>query len=497
MLIRLLLGLLLLPAPVVSAQPLREYRAFWVETFNTPLATSSDVMKVVEAAQTTNANALFVQVRRRGDSWYIDSREPLTEAAGVGEPDASGRWTFDPLRFLVEQAHLRNLQVHAFTIVGTVWNQLAAPRDENHVFLQHIWDRQAGAPYAASDRRQWATRALSHNLAGTTFDGQRFGAEWYVDLGHPDAAAYTIDVLTHLVRRYDVDGIHLDRIRYPEAPIDGGKAINVGYNAASVARFNAVHGRSGDPSPGDAAWQQWRRDQVTAFVRRLYLTVKSIRPQTTVSAALICFGAGPAASGGFSNTEPYWRVFQDWEGWAREGILDLVVPMNYKRESSAAQAVQFDDWLRFTVDTSRASSRLAMIGIGSYLNSSEENMRQWQRVREAGSDGVIFYALASAPSGLMPALAAMARTDPPSRPESAVGHLMGLTSRADSELELRSAQGVLLRRVRTDGNGFYGVAGLTAGSYVIDGCAVEVRAGAVTERLLPCVAQPRRRATRR
>ena len=57
--------------------------------------------------------------------------------------------------------------------------------------------------------------------AAVTFQGTRIGAEFWIDFGHPDAAAYTVDVLTHLVERYDVDGLHLDRILYPEITISG------------------------------------------------------------------------------------------------------------------------------------------------------------------------------------------------------------------------------------------------------------------------------------
>src|SRR5258706_8383873 len=66
-----------------------EYRAYWVETFRTSLATRVDVERVVDAAVRSNANALFVEVRRRGDSWYLDSSEPPTEVPGVAQPDAS------------------------------------------------------------------------------------------------------------------------------------------------------------------------------------------------------------------------------------------------------------------------------------------------------------------------------------------------------------------------------------------------------------------------
>src|SRR5438132_8483652 len=98
-----------------------EFRAYWVDTFHTPLGPHDDIDRVLDVAAQSHANAIFVEVRRRGDSWYLDSKEPLTEVSRVGEPDATGRWTFDPLRYLIDRAHERAIQVHAFVIIGAVF----------------------------------------------------------------------------------------------------------------------------------------------------------------------------------------------------------------------------------------------------------------------------------------------------------------------------------------------------------------------------------------
>src|SRR6266852_4553894 len=116
-----------------------EYRAYWVDSFHTPLGTHGDIDRVIEVAVQSHANALFVEVRRRGDSWYLDSKDP------------------------------------------------------KHVFLQHVWHAANNRPY--SGPQQWATRSIPRNAKGTSYAGQRHGEDWYIDLGHPEAATYTIDVL--------------------------------------------------------------------------------------------------------------------------------------------------------------------------------------------------------------------------------------------------------------------------------------------------------------
>lgn len=447
-------------APPAAAQTAPEYRGYWVETFNTALGTPADIDRVIAAAVDSKANAIFAQVRRRGDSWYLDSLEPLTQVAGVGQPGPDGKWTFDPLQDLIQKAHVRGIEVHAFVIVGSIYNAhptiTGLPKDPAHVFNQHFWDKTAGAPFPNADPRQWSTRSLPHNATGTTFDGQRYGAEWYVDLGHPDAEAYTVDVLTHLVDRYDLDGLHLDRIRYPEAPIDRPTTalttfgINVGYNETSVNRFKARHGGAagyyttadigrdvnpaavppaprsitagdvGYPKTNDPLWNDWRREQVSNFVRRLYLNVTAVKPRIKVSAALICFWTGPVGSGGWERTEAYYRVFQDWRSWAQEGTLDILAPMIYKREHSNVERPQFDDWLAFTKSLAGATGRHALPGLGAYLNGVEGTLRQARRsqarmpfdVGNAPADGVIFYALGSTTPGTLAGNSTSAAVNP-------------------------------------------------------------------------------------
>ena len=81
----------------VNGQVRSEYRAFWVDTFNTSLNNHTDVLNVVNNAKAAKANAIFVQVRRRGDSWYLNSLEPLGDRVPI-QPG------FDPLQDIINLA---------------------------------------------------------------------------------------------------------------------------------------------------------------------------------------------------------------------------------------------------------------------------------------------------------------------------------------------------------------------------------------------------------
>ena len=406
--------LLVAMAASSAAQSRTEYRAFWVDTFNTALNNHSDVVATVNNAKASNANAIFAQVRRRGDSWYLNSLEPKPDFV----PIAAG---FDPLADLIATAHVEGIEVHAFVIMSAVWSKnptfastatLGPPIDNNHVFNRHGWDKATNSMRTGPDN--WLTKSLAPFPSGVAFGGQRYGSDFWLDFGHPDAAAYTVDVLMHLVNNYDIDGLHLDRIRYPEFSVPAGQpaqtptnGTNVGYNDTSVARFNARHGGTGNPTFGDALWKQWRRDQVSNVVRRVYLNAIAAKPNLKISGAFIATGNGPICAPGANckaiwessfRAEAYWRVYQDWRSWTEEGIIDLAIPMNYKREHTASQAVMFDEWNEWTKN--HKYNRSTLVGAGNFLNAVEGTVRQVRRSLEPSAqgnraDGVVFFSMAT------------------------------------------------------------------------------------------------------
>src|SRR5918992_1972280 len=130
--------LFVVPAPA-DAQTPPHYRAFWVDTFNTLLNNHVDVVAVVDRAAAAHANAIFAQVRRRGDAWYLDSREPLPDPRTLPFqiPIQPG---FDPLADLIAVAHGRGIEVHAFVIAGAIWDRnptVTLHQSPNHPFNLH------------------------------------------------------------------------------------------------------------------------------------------------------------------------------------------------------------------------------------------------------------------------------------------------------------------------------------------------------------------------
>jgi uncharacterized lipoprotein YddW (UPF0748 family) len=359
------------PGPAAAAEG-EEFRAYWVDAFGEGIFTPAEIDELIADAQAGNFNALVVQVGRRGDCFCNNAMMPRTQANIAPLP-------YDPLQTLLDKAHAVGIEVHAWIIATAIWNSSIAPRDPNHVYNTH------GPSKSGYD-----------NWVMTRYDGSRPG-DTYLDPGHPGAADYIVGMYTTIVENYDVDGINFDRIRYPDGQLAAWPEDNSwGYNPVALARFHAATGRTDTPLPNDAQWSQWRRDQITNIVRRVYLESYEIDPSVVVSADTITYGDGPEQLGGWEASRPYRETLQDWRAWMEEGILDLNIPMNYKREfctggpipgcfGGFSQQAWYEHWNDFAKD--HAYGRQVAIGSAVYLNSISDSVIQARKALAPSTAG--------------------------------------------------------------------------------------------------------------
>lgn len=353
------------PAPdhgAIASVTSGQLRAFWVDAFGDGLYTQSQIDQLVSDVKAANLNAIVAQVVRRGDCFCERSSLPRTAVPGVSPAP------FDPLQALIAAAHAQGIQVHAWIITTGVWQGPGVPTDPAHAFNQH-------GP-SATGANNW----IDYRSDGAS----SLVNEYFIDPGHPDAAQYIVNMATSIAASYDVDGINLDRIRYP----DGNFGTNVpswGYNPTALARFQAATGRTDRPANTDPAWTQWRRDQVTNIVRKIYLETYAIRPTIRISADTITYGSGPQSVGGWEKTRTYAEVLQDWVGWLREGIIDLNIAMNYKRDTDASQRTWYAQWADFAKDAQ--GLRQSAVGSAIYLNDIASSVRQARTAIAASTTG--------------------------------------------------------------------------------------------------------------
>lgn len=458
-------------APAGADQQAQEqWRGYWVDAFNPGIYTPEQVDTLVADAQDLNANALIVQVGRRFDCFCNDALYPRTDAFIDPMP-------YDPLQEVIDDAHAADIEVHAWVNATTLWNSATPPRSPEHAFNQH-------GPSATGEDR-WLNKRV---------DGaELIGNNAFIDPAHPDAVDYVVAGVESIMENYDVDGINLDYIRYPD--YNSGEFHNDwGYSEVSLARFAAETGRTDRPAPTDEEFSQWRRDQVSALVRKIYLNMYEIDRDVRLSVNGVTYSFGPATYGGFENTRPYANVMQDWKGWLEEGIVDTVTGMNYKREFLPDQAQMFQEWndalAEYEVD------RQNVIGPALYLNELDDNVQQAEEAIAAGVAGWNGYSYAN-PSAtavasgdpavkaaerdrLEAALTAKLFAEPADVPEMTwkteptLGHLAGtIVDRDGTPLDQVTVEVIALRRglatttTRTDGSGWFGAVDLAPGRYLV------------------------------
>ncbi|GAC1655781.1 MAG: hypothetical protein NVS9B1_09670 [Candidatus Dormibacteraceae bacterium] len=339
--IRQLAGIPSTPAPIhPTGSP--EYRALWVDAFHDGIKSPKQVEALIAAAHRGNLNALFVQVRKAGDAYFRHGVEPLADDAAP--LDQGG---YDPLAYLIQRAHAANppLEVHA-------WLNTFYVGRSSEVFREH--------------GTEWGNR---------TYDGTGGG---FLDPGVPAARAYTEEVFMQVARNYRIDGIHMDFVRYP----DGG---DWGYSAAALAAYARTSGSAEKPKPDDPAFEQWRRDQVTAFVHDLHAKLLGLRRPVKLSGALIAYGPGPVTDSDWRHSRTYVEVYQDWETWFRQGYIDLGLTMNYDRDSSPKQQGWFRTWTNWEKDH-QGRARL-LVGVGAFLNYPEDTLAQIRAALLPGPGG--------------------------------------------------------------------------------------------------------------
>ena len=333
-----------------------ELRAFWADGFNPAYKTPQQVDELLQRLHDAHCNAIFAQVRKGGDAYYASHYEPWAK---------DDQTHFDALAYLIAHAHAMTprIAVHAWINTCAVGGNAANPF--NLVALHPDW--------------------LSMNPAGKDFDGEATK----IDPGQPGAADWTFRIYLDVARHYDVDGIHFDFVRY------GGKEW--GYNPVSVARFQQQRGEdpaivriegSSLPDPSDEIWQQWRRDQVTNIVRKVYVHAAKVNPKVVVSAAVITWGDGPhTEEDWFTKSAAMHRTMQDWRGWLQEGTIDLACPMTY------FQADNHMDWQRTWSEyiKNHQYHRAATVAVGNWFNTIPQNLEMIEICRSKSAKGKLPY----------------------------------------------------------------------------------------------------------
>ena len=262
--------------------------------------------------------------------------------------------------------------------------QQASDAARKHGLELHVWriNWQLKQPEPATLERLRREGRLMQDPQGRDLN--------WLSISHPDNVQLEIDILLEIARSAPVHGLHLDYMRYPDA--------NADYGPAARRAFEQRRGRPVQTWPADVLgplkdeFQRFRQDEIHRAMEQIHRAVKREFPDIVLSAAV--WGAWPdvAVTRG-----------QDWPRWAREGWVDLLMPMNYTDNPH-----QFAAWLDLQARQPGVAERLVP-GIGIISTNAEltpaQTLEQLRIARERNPQGVIFYRLdTSLPDRLFPYL---------------------------------------------------------------------------------------------
>jgi uncharacterized lipoprotein YddW (UPF0748 family) len=311
----------------------REFRAAWVSTVanidwpSKPNLRADkqqlEAIAILDRARALNLNAIVLQVRPAADAIYPSKIEPWSEYLTGLQGQPPQPW-YDPLAFWVTQAHARGLELHA-------------------------WFN----PYRARQNGARSPAAPNHISRTNPAAVKSYGKYLWMDPGEDASVKQTLDVVLDVVRRYDIDGVHIDDYFYPY-PIEAA-----GLAGAESAALEGRGGKTELDFPDEPAWRRyvagggrldragWRRQNVNNLIQALYEGIH--REKSWVRFGISPFGLGrpdrrPPGINGFSQ---YDKLYADAETWLQEGWLDYLSPQLYWpiRQSAQAYDVLLDYWL--------------------------------------------------------------------------------------------------------------------------------------------------------
>ena len=289
---KFLLIALLLTALTVTAQPKREFRGAWIQCVNGQFRgvgtkTMQETLTYqLDELQKDGCNVIIFQVRPECDALYQSAIEPWSYYL-TGQQGKAPQPYWDPLAWMVEQCHKRGMELHAWINPYRAKTKVAHANAVNHVVSQH------------------PERCFEYD--GLTL----------LNPALKENRDYICQVVTDILERYDVDGLHIDDYFYPYP--------TPGINIPDDAYFRA------NPQ-GFTDKDDWRRNNVNLFIEQLWATIRTVKPW-------VKFGVSPFGIYRNEKNDPngsktnglqnYDQLYADVLLWVKNGWVDYCVPQIY------------------------------------------------------------------------------------------------------------------------------------------------------------------------
>lgn len=344
----------------------REFRGAWVASVGnidwpskaglTTQEQQTELIGLLDKAVALRLNSIVLQVRPGCDALYASKLEPWSEYL-TGIMGRAPEPYYDPLSFAVAEAHRRGLELHAwFNPFRARHNSARSPVATNHI----------------SKTRPELVRT--------------YGKLLWLDPGEALVHEHSLRVILDVVRRYDIDGVHLDDYFYPYKEKNAAKQPVDFPDDSSWRKYQK--------SGGKLARDDWRRDNVNRFVQRLHASVKAEKPWVKVG--ISPFGIWkPGVPPGIRGMDATQEIYADALKWFRAGWVDYLAPQLYWSIDAPEQS--FPVLLKWWAAQNSAPRHLwpglssATIGPG---RSADEIIKQLQLIRtQPGASGSLQWSI--------------------------------------------------------------------------------------------------------
>ncbi len=331
----LIVAIVLLSVVQASAQevPKYEFRGAWIATvykLDWPLSNRESQQKaqlsnLLDRLKSAGINAVFFQVRALGDAMYESRYEPWSHYLTGSQRTPA---TYDPLKYAIEEAHRRGMEIHAWVNPYRVHHVGCYTVANNHITVTHP---------------EWTYRA---------------GDLIYLDPGLQQVRTYIATIVMDIARRYEIDGVHFDDYFYPYPP----NHLTFTNRPDMQTFLNENRGLTNINA--------WRRDNINLQIAEVSDSLRSFNPQ-------LKFGVSPfgiwknGVPSGIIGLSAYDRIFADPIAWINSETIDYIVPQLYWKFGGGQDYAKLSRWWATMINDRHLYIGHALYRTGSQFSSSE------------------------------------------------------------------------------------------------------------------------------
>ena len=280
---------------IINANTLQQKNNRYLWVVRNALIAEKNIDEMIQFATLNRINNIIVQVRGRGDAYY--------NSKIVLKSNLIKNKRFDPLLYILNSAKEKGIKVHVWLNTYLLWSSKKLPFQKNHILLTNPeW----------LDHNKFSLPNITTELKKVGFKNNTYEG-LYLSPDHPSVNEYLLNVFKELILNYEIDGLHLDYIRFHDS--DYGK------NSYVYSDINDNNMRYSDIG---SEWAQIKRNSITDLVRKTKNLITELGFDIEFSAAV-----KPNLN------EAKQRYYQEWDVWLAAGYLDKAIMMNYSPDLKA------------------------------------------------------------------------------------------------------------------------------------------------------------------